>query len=151
MDHIHELVDAAWEKTTSRARKSNLRDRKSSHKVKECAGRTKRTVVKIPSGRPASATPSSPDPPSSTKKVTPQATPQIPKRKRSSPLRIPTSVPKGAEQSKAARPAPARPISTSYAPSTTATSVITSSPDLDDHLPIKKLRVQNSTRPVSHT
>ena len=92
MDHIHKLEDAAQEKTTSRAEKSNLGAGKSSHKVKECAGRTKRTVVKIPSGRPASATPPSHDSPNFAKEVIPQTTPQIPKRKRSSPSRVSSSV-----------------------------------------------------------
>ena len=79
---------------------------KSSHKVKECAGRTKKTAMKIPSGRPASATPSSPDSPNSAEEVILQTTPQIPKRKRSSPSRVSSSVPEDAEQSKTARPIP---------------------------------------------
>ena len=57
----------------------------------------------------------------------------FPKRKRSSPSKVSSSVPEGAEQRKTARPAPnigqddhlVRP-----APS----------PDQDDHLPIKKLK-----------
>ena len=140
---IHKREDAAREKSSSKAEKGGLKAGKSSHMVKERAGRSKKFAMKIPSGRPASSIPSSLDIPSSTEGITPQASPQIPKRKRSSPLKVSFSVPKDTEQSRTARPVPA--------PSTAATNVTTSSLDPDDHLPIKKLRIQNPQGSLSHT
>ena len=55
-------------------------------------------------------------------------------------------MPEGAEQNKTTRP-----VSTSSAPNIAAQSAFASSPDPDDHLPIKKLRVQNPQGSVSHT
>ena len=107
MDHIHKLEDVARGKTTFRAEKSNLEAGKNSHKVKERAGRTKKTAMKIPSSRPVSATPLSPDSPNSAEEAILQTTPQIPKRKRSSPSRVSSSTLKDAKQSKTARPTPA--------------------------------------------
>ena len=62
MDHIHNLEDTAKEKSSARAEKSSSR-------VKERAGRTKRVAVQIPSGRPASNTPPSPDSPNSEEEI----------------------------------------------------------------------------------
>ena len=144
MDHIHKLEDATREKTTSKAEKS-------SHKVKERASRTKRYAHKIPSGRATQQTPSSPIPSSSSAEET---TPQIHKRKRSSPSRVISSVPKGIEQTKTAKLAPTRPALARPVPSIGQDDHLvrpTPSPDQDDHLPIKRLKTQHSQGSASHT
>ena len=124
---------------------------KSSHKVKERACRLKKFAMETSSGRLVSVSPSSPNSPISTEEATLQITPQIPKRKRSSPSRVPPSVPIGTEQSKTTNSALARPASIPSAPSIAVTNVLTSSPDPDDHLPIKKLKTQNLQGSISHT
>ena len=143
-EHICMLEVTAQEKIISKAEKISSRAEKSSHRVKERAGRSKRVAVKIPSGRPACVTPSSPDSSIPAEETTPQTTPQIPKRKKSSPSRVTSSVPEGIKQSKIARPIPSigqddHPVRLSPIP------------DQDDHLPIKKLKVQNSQGSASQT
>ena len=135
MDHIHKLEDTAQEKSSARAKKSSSR-------VKESAGRTKRVAVKISSSKAACKTPLSPN---SFPSIDEEATPAIPKRKRSS-LERRTSVASGAvvEQSKLARPASSLPeeiVHSEPAPSL----------DPNDHLPIKKLKIQHSQGSDSHT
>ena len=147
---------------------SSSRTEKSSPRVKEHANKSKRIAVKIPSGRPASNTPSSPNSPSSKEGTAPL----IQKRKRSSPAKKTTSsanskkpaptkatsfAPKSVAQSRSPIPA-----SSSYTPSTATSSTLSSSlaplssghipsPDQDDHLSIKKLKVQHSQRSNSQT
>ena len=85
----------------------------------------------------------------SAEETTPQTTPQIPKRKRSSPSRVTSSVPEGIEQSKTARPTLAIPI-----PSIGQDDhLVRPAPilDQDDHLPIKKLKTQHSQGPDPHS
>ena len=97
MEHIRKLEDTAGEKSSSSTEKS-------SPKIKERAGRTKRVAVKVSSSRAARKTPPSPN---SSPSLDEEAAPAIPKRKRSSPERK-TSVTSGAsvKQSRLARPAP---------------------------------------------
>ena len=130
MDYIHKLQNTTREK-------SNAKAEKNSHKVKERASRTKRCAQKIPSGRPASSTPSSPDSPSCSsylekekvKSYEDDPTISGANSKKPAPTKATSSVPKNVAQSK-----PFRPTST---PNPVTSSGHVPSPDQDDHLPIK--------------
>ena len=115
---------------------------KSNRKVTERVGRTKKVVMKVPSGRTTRKTSPSSNSSSSSEE---EATPIIHKRKRSSPKKK-TSTTSGANFEKLVTSK-----ATSSTPENVVQSIPTPSPDTDDHLTLKRLKVLHSQVSNSHT